>query len=208
MTPFEIYDKVLAFATTPTTIICNLHSACSPQKGKIYLCIQAGSETPVIDFDEIKVQADAARGLGSMSRKSVDALAVTPSSNFLCFIELKSWELLIKHHGTEENIRAQANKYSSDLPIKLSDSIQICKEITHDSNVFSGCNMLYILVSDISVADDGIMAFNSDLTALAGTSSNLKELCNKLTQGIMNNITSVETRYWECRNFDRELFSL
>ena len=106
------------------------------------------------------------------------------------------------YNGSEYNIRQQTTKYSSDLPIKLSDSIQICEEITNDPNTFSNCKIIYILVTDISVVDDGIMAFNSDLTALAGTSSNLKELCNTLSHDIMNSIKSVETRYWECRNFD------
>lgn len=201
MTPLDIYKQVLSFSNTPTTIICDLHSACSPRKKKTYLCTLARTKTPVIDFDEIKTCADAAKGLAS-PRKSVDALTVTPSGTFLCFVELKSWELLIMYNGSEYNIRQQATKYSSDLPIKLSDSIQICEEITNDPNTFSNCKIIYILVTDISVVDDGIMAFNSDLTALAGTSSNLKELCNTLSHDIMNSIKSVETRYWECRNFD------
>lgn len=206
MTPLEIYNKVLAFTVAPTTIICNLHSACSLQKGKTYLCIHPGSKTPVIDFDEVKTRADVERGLES--RKSVDALTVNPSETYLCFIELKSWELQINFNGSEKKIRQQAAKYSSDLPIKLSDSIQICEEITNNPGIFRDCKIIYILVTDISVADDGIMAFNSDLTALAGTSSNLKELCNTLSRGVMANITSVETRYWECRSFDRNLSTL
>lgn len=208
MTPLDIYNQVLAFSGAPsTTIICDLHSACSPQKNKIYLCTHAGSITPVIDFDEIKELADTARGLPA-PRKSVDALTLPPSRTFLCFIELKSWELLITYNGTEDTIRQQAVKYSSDLPKKLSDSMQICEEITSDSNTFSDCKIVYILVTDISVADDGIKAFNSDMMALAGTSSNLKDLCNSLSYGIMDRITIVETRYWECRSFDKNLSTL
>ncbi len=45
----------------------------------------------------------------------------------------------------------------------------------------------------------------TDLAALAGISSDLRELCNSLSQGVMDGITAVETRYWECRNFDKEL---
>lgn len=206
MNPLDIYNQVLAFAAIPTTIICNLHSACSPKKGKVYLCTKHGSKISVIDFDEVKTLADIKKE--QESRKSVDALTVNSSKTYLCFIELKSWELQINFNGTENKIRKQAAKYSSNLPIKLSDSIQICKEITNNPDTFSGCQIIYILVTDISVADDGIKAFNSDLTALAGTSSNLKDLCNTLSQGVMNNIISVETRYWECRNFDINLSSL
>ncbi len=206
MTPSEIYSKVFKYAGYVSTIICDLHSACSPHKKKQYLCTLAGSKTPVIDFDEVKTNADRTRGLES--RKSVDALAVTPSGNFLCFIELKSWELLISNKASEYRIRKQATKYSSDLPLKLSDSMCICKEITHDGDVFDDCKIIYILLTDISVEDDGIMAFNSDLTALAGISSDLRELCNTLSRGVMDCIDIVETRYWECRNLDRNLSML
>lgn len=203
MTPLDIYNQVNAFSGLPTTIICDLHSACSPQKKKSYLCIHAGSNIPVIDFDNVKTLADIARGVEL--RKSVDALTVSPSGTFLCFIELKSWELLITYSGSEKNVRKQVAKYSSDLPTKLSDSMQICEEITNNPETFDECKIIYILVTDISVVDDGITAFSSDLMALAGISSNLKDLCNSLSKGVMDGITSVETRYWECRSFDRNI---
>lgn len=206
MTPLDIYNQVYALSGLPTRIICDIHSACSPQKKKSYLCIHAGSKTPVIDFDEVKIRADIARGLES--RKSVDALIVSPSSAFLCFIELKSWELLITYKGSEKNVRKQVVKYSSDLPTKLSDSMEICEEITNNPDAFDSCKIIYILLTDISVVDDGISAFSSDLMALAGTSSNLKELCNSLSKGVMDGITAVETRYWECRSFDKSISNL
>jgi hypothetical protein len=206
MTSSEIYDKVSAFAGMPVTIICDLHSACSPAKRKSYLCLSAGSKTKVVDFDKVKTQADIAKGL--KARKSVDALTVSPSKRFLCFIELKSWELLLTYSGTEDSIRRQVAGYSSDLPLKLDYSIQICKEITGIPDTFSDCEILYILLTDISVADNGIMAFNSDLTALAGTSSKLKQLCNSLSQGVMSGISTVETRYWECRNLDSNMANI
>lgn len=203
MTPLDIYNQVYAFSGLPSTIICDLHSACSLKKKRLYLCAHAGSKTPVIDFDEVKIRADIAQGLES--RKSVDALTVSPSSAFLCFIELKSWELLITYNGSEKNVRNQVVKYSSDLPAKLSDSMEICEEITNNPDVFDRCKIIYILLTDISVVDDGLSAFSSDLMALAGISSNLKELCNSLSQGVMDGITTVETRYWECRSFDKNI---
>lgn len=118
MTPLEIYSKVYACIGNTKMIICDLHSACSPRKRRSYLCVRAGSKTPVINFDEVKTLADVAGGIPA--RKSVDALTVSPSGVYLCFVELKSWELLLLHNGSEENIRQQATKYSSDLPLKLS----------------------------------------------------------------------------------------
>lgn len=206
MTPIDIYNEVLTFSGIPTTKICDLHSACSPAKKKIYLCNHAGSNTSVINFDEVKTLADIKRGLDA--RKSVDALTVSPSKAYLCFVELKSWELLIAHNGTETNIRRQAIKYSADLPLKLSESMLICREITNNPTAFNDCKVLYILLTDIRVVDDGLQAFSSNMEVLSGISSDLRMLCNSLSHGIMNGITTVETRYWECRNFDREFSAL
>lgn len=206
MTSLEIYSELFTYSGKKSTIICDLHSACSPKKRRVYMCSPKGSHTPVVDFDEIKTLVDKAKGIPA--RKSVDAVAVSPLCGYLCFIELKSWDLLISKNGTEENIRKQADKYSSDLPQKLTDSIQICKEVTKDQNAFNDCAIIYVLLTDISVVNDGIMAFNSDLAALAGISSNLKKSCNSLSQGIMDSITNVETRYWECRNFDNQVATI
>jgi len=166
----------------------------------------AGSKYPVIDFDSVKTMADMRKS--ARSRKSVDAVALAPSQKTLCFVELKSWELLIKNEGTEDKVKKQAGKYTSDLPKKLSDSISICQEIVGDSGAFNGCRVLYVLVTDISVDDNGLDALNADLSALAGISSNLNILCNRLSRNIMSGIPTVETRYWECREFDGEMAKL
>ncbi|MBD5355702.1 MAG: hypothetical protein HDR88_01685 [Bacteroides sp.] len=63
-------------------------------------------------------------------------------------------------------------------------------------------------MTDISVENNGLDALNADLSALAGISSNLICLCNKLSRDIMNSIPNIETRYWECRNFDEEMTRL
>lgn len=203
MTPKEIYSSVLHFSGEPATIICELHSACSPKKRKTYLCARAGSNTPVIDFDRVKTLVDKAKRI--KARKSVDALTITPSTKYLCFVELKSWELLIVNNVDERAVREKATRYASDLPLKLSSSMRICEDITGDINTFHDCAILYILATDVMVEDDGIAAFNADLTALAGISSNLRELCNSLSKGIMANIDVVETRYWECRQLDNKM---
>ena len=203
MTPSEIYDKIRQYTGGCETIICDLHSACSPAKGKTYMCTSQGSRTHVIDFDTVKTEAD--KELNIESRKSVDALTKSPSNNYLCLVELKSWDLVLSYNGTEKSIRKQAKKYESDLPQKLTDSISICKQICKDNSTFDNCRIIFILLSDISVEEDGLSDINSNLTALAGSSSNLNMLCNQLSADIMNGIPNVETRYWECREFDRKL---
>lgn len=206
MKPAEVYRLVGSFLGEDTSAICALHSACSPLKGKKYQCGEVGSHYPVLDFDSVKIKADIEAR--KESRKSVDALALTPSDKILCFIELKSWELLINNKGDEKKVRKQAEKYSSDLPLKLSDSLEICREIVGDHGEGSVSQILYILITDISVVTNGLEAFDSDLSALAGISSNLNMLCNRLSTDIMQGIPNVETRYWECRDFDHEISKL
>lgn len=206
MTPSELYGKISKYLGTCDKKICDLHSACSPDKGKKYMCVTPASATLVIDFDKVKEKADRTKGIES--RKSVDAVKNTDSGNYFCFIELKSWQLLILHKGNEKKIEKQADKYASDLPVKFMHSMEICKEICGDENALDGCNLIYILVSDTSPEKDGLADINASLTALAGTSSNLNKLCDKLSSDIMKGIPNVETRYWKCREFDSEFASL
>ena len=206
MTPAELYQKIKVFNEGEDTIICNLHSACSPWKGKKYVCELPGSKKPVIDFDTVKTKADLQ--LGIVSRKSVDAITESATGNYVCFVELKSWELLLAHNGTEENVTNQAKKYESDLPRKLTDSIAICQQVTGDEKAFDKCPIIFILVTDISIETNPLESFQSNLTALAGSASNLKMLCNELSEKVMNNIPDIETRYWCCRDFDELISSL
>lgn len=209
MTPPDIFREVETFSVAnghPLTTLCDLHSACRPQKGRAYMCGMRGLSTPVIDFDEVKTAADRQAMLPA--RKSVDALALPPSHTSLCFVELKSWELHLQHHGTPEEITGQARKYESALPLKLTDSLAICRQITGDPATFDGCRVIFALVTEINVHTDGLMAFKTNMDALAGASSNLHKLCNKLSQGALSRISGIETRYWECRDFDRKIATL
>ena len=206
MTPSELYDKISEYLGTCDKIICDIHSACSPDKGKKYMCVTPASDTHVIDFDKVKEKADKEKGMES--RKSVDAVKDSSSGCYFCFIELKSWQLLISHNGNKDKIEKQAAKYASDLPIKFMHSMEICREICSDENALDGCKIIYILVSDTSPEKDGLADINASLTALAGTSSNLNILCDKLSSDIMKGIPNVETRYWKCREFDSDFASL
>lgn len=201
MTPKEIYDVISDYSEERKTIICNLHSACTPYKKKVYMCKHPGSSWPVINFDAVKEKLD--KSLSRESKKSVDALTISPNEKYLCFVELKSWNLLLSHNGTEHMIQKKAAKYKSDLPLKISDSFTICQEICEIESVVNTCKICYILVTDISVEHEPLASIQSNLTALAGTSSKL--LCNQLSQDIMNGITGFETHYWCCRDFDKNI---
>ncbi len=206
MTPSQIYDKLHAYAGSNDTLICKLHSACSPADGRRFLCGSAGSRTSVIDFDTVKTKADKERSIES--RKSVDAVARPMDDRCLCFVELKSWNLLLSERGTERGVRRHLKRYESDLPKKLSDSMDICHQILGGASTLNGCRIIYILATDISVVDDGLASLNSNLAALAGSASDLKKLCNRLSANVMEGISHVETRYWECREFDDKISEL
>lgn len=206
MRPSEIYLVIEHYSGRKPTTICRLHSACAPDKKRNFACGCEKSTYPVIDFDKVKDQHD--RYSGKAVRKSVDALAVTPSESYLCFIELKSWQMLLDNYGTEAKVKQQAKGYETSLPKKLTDSIEICKEITGDPESMTDCDILYALVTDISIEEDGFKTFVSDMTELMETPFNLSQLCNNLSRKIMQNIPDIQTRYWECRNFDTSISNL
>jgi hypothetical protein len=203
MKPAKLFRRLVAYAAEPCTVVCNIHSVCTPLKNRTYMCGSPRSGTPVIDFDSVKDRFDRMRSEGA--RKSVDAVALSPAGDCLCFVEMKSWELMLVKGASEGDIRRKADKYESDLPRKLTDSLAICRQIAGDAKAFDGCRIIYILLSDIDVEQNALGAFCSDLAALSGTASNLKQLCNTLSTEIMERIDDVETHYWECRRFDELL---
>ena len=206
MRPSDIYLVIEDYSGRKPTTICRLHSACAPDKNRHFACGCEKSTYPVIDFDNVKYMHDKLPG--KAVRKSVDALAVTPSESYLCFIELKSWQMLLDNYGTEAKIKHQAKGYETSLPKKLTDNIEICKEITGDPESMTDCDILYALVTDISIEEDGFKTFVSDMTELMETSFNLSQLCNSLSREIMENIPDIQTHYWECRNFDASISNL
>lgn len=201
MTPLEIYNSINNYINKDN-VICNLHSAC---KNNNYLCGQILSNKNVLDFDAISHKWCKEKSIPAF--KSVDAVTNSVSNNYFCFIELKSWKLFLKYNQNESDIYKQAKKYESDLPNKLQKSIELCKKITNEDSTFKDCSILFILLTDIS-AEDGISSIDNNLTDLAGTASNLKKLCNQQSQDILNNISNIETRYWECKDFDTKLSKL
>lgn len=201
----NIFKNILSFANGKTTSICDIHSACSPIKGKFYNCGNQVSRTPVINMDAVKEDFYKSQDKKIEMPKSVDAL--TNSSDALCFVELKSWDLVLQYNGTADAIKQQCTKYQSDLPMKLAHTLEMCKQLLSDPNLFDGIRVIFVLVTDIDVSI-GIEAIYEDLSALAGISSDLRSLCNRLTGNILSGVTDFQTLYCECRNFDSEIAQL
>ncbi len=213
MNPSEIYATIKKrHPDVEETSLCNLHSACSPRSGKSYMCRIAGSRHPALDFDKVKDEFVKCAGLPSCS--SVDALAVTPSGHSLCFAELKSWEMVNIYNRDEEKksriIQKQASKYKSDIPKKLVDSITICEQTIEGS--LQGIDLHLILVTDINTSVNSSATLANNLNMLAGTAvkkiDDWRELCNTLSQNILNGITGITTHYWHCTEFDSKIATL
>jgi hypothetical protein len=202
MTPLNIYDSIKNYIGKEN-IICDLNSACINHN---YLCGQISSNKKVVNFDIVKCKWCKKNKIPAI--KSVDAITTSYSNKHFCFIELKSWKKFLEYNDNESKINNKAKKYESDLPKKLTNSIEICKQINTNNHLFDNCKIIYILVTDISVNDDGISNIYLNRTALAGTSSDLKKLCNQLSKNILNNIPNIETHYWHCKDFDTKLSKL
>ena len=196
MTPDSLYDLLVAKCPVKETIVCDIHSACRRQ----YQCACC-SKHLVLDFDAIKTDFDR---LFHKKHKSVDAVTLSGSQNKFCFIELKSWNLLLTYNSNKEQtaIHKQARKYESSLPDKLYDSMDICKELSSDPDLFGSVSAVYILVTDIDVCHQPLESLVSNLNVLAGTSSDWIALCNTLSRGIMSNIKRVSTYYEHCEKLD------
>ncbi|MDE7402187.1 MAG: hypothetical protein K2M87_02105 [Muribaculaceae bacterium] len=206
MTPLEVYNKLLDAGATED-YICNLHSACSPAKEKPYLCGSLRSSVHVIDFDAFEWKiADAE---GRSHEPSVDAVALPEDKECLLFVELKSWEMVLRYHGTEEQISNQAEKYKDAFPRKLLHSMQLCREICESPDALNDCRKGFVFMTDIPTASMGIEGFFSDMETLAATATpaenRLKDLCRDLGKEALAAVTGINTYYWECRDFDRQL---
>lgn len=213
MTPNEVYNAVRqCYPDAEETSLCNLHSACSPRCKKVYMCGTGISTYPNLDFDKVKEDYVKSEGLPSCS--SVDALAPSPSDRALCFTELKSWEMVYRYSATDRKcinmINRKASEYKSDIPKKLTDSIEICKKAAGGN--LQGINLHLILVTDIDTTVGSEKALANNLNLLAGTAvkqtSDWRDLCNTLSKGILNGITGITTHYWRCTDFDTKIATL
>jgi len=206
ITPHEIIEHLKAYSPDSRVIVCDINSACNLKRSGNYLCGKPNSSCDVLDFDKIKEKYQ--KELKKEYSKSVDAVCATPQNTRLCFIEMKSWEMFLKWQKevNEKAIKEKSEKYGDDLPEKLRSSISLCNQIMGSYNTLGDCEISYIFLTDIST--DGIKSINENLAMLTGTSSNLKELCNKYSQSVMDGIKGVDTHYWCCKDFDHRIATL
>ena len=203
-TPAELYAKLISDFDLPEHILCDLHKPCNKSNGHRCRSVMA---YPIIDFDEVKTKDQ--RGKSGNPKSSVDGF--TYKNQLYCFAELKGWADFLAFHTNpdtmQEEIEAQADKY--DLNKKLMDSLSICREVAENADIFKDASIVFILVTDIDVDEDGTMEFFSDLMELAETSSDWKVVCNRELKDRLSSLPSnISTYYIKCQKFDEVISKL
>ena len=203
-TPAELYAKLISDFDLPEHILCDLHKPCNKSNGHRCRSVMA---YPIIDFDEVKTKYQ--RGKSGNPKSSVDGF--TYKNQLYCFAELKGWADFLAFHTNpdtmQEEIEAQADKY--DLNKKLMDSLSICREVAENADIFKDASIVFILVTDIDVDEDGTMEFFSDLMELAETSSDWKVVCNRELKDRLSSLPSnISTYYIKCQKFDEVISML
>ena len=203
-TPAELYAKLISDFDLPEHILCDLHKPCNKSNGHRCRSVMA---YPIIDFDEVKTKYQ--RGKSGNPKSSVDGF--TYKNQLYCFAELKGWADFLAFHTNpdtmQEEIEAQADKY--DLNKKLMDSLSICRDVAENADIFKDASIVFILVTDIDVDEDGTMEFFSDLMELAETSSDWKVVCNRELKDRLSSLPSnISTYYIKCQKFDEVISKL
>lgn len=196
MTPAEMLALLDAPAHTST--VCGIEKSCSPTPRR-----SIGSTYPVIDFDTIKDEFYKARK--QRSKSSVDALATNPSGDKLLLVEIKSWQLAIKHPVTNEFIDPEAiapiaTKYIKKLAKKVRESYEIFIEVAGDPNVMDSLPTAVIFVSDLPTDPVAMLAGN--LNRLAAFPTDYTRRCNDLTRLELDKLPDMKTYYTACHEFD------
>ena len=194
----ELYDRIKAIYPDTQTSICEIDKICLKEKR----CTHP-SQHNVIDFDKIQHLYDKA--LRRQSTPSVDAVTYHKSNGKFCFIELKGWEKFLYGGYQQDGIsleKIQQTVTKHNLKGKLENTIQTCKAIIKDENLFEKIPFCYILITDINIISNPLQVLASNLMSLSESSSNWNDICNALMQDKLNDIKDVEKYYIHCQDLD------
>ncbi len=202
-TPKELFDKIKAVYPFPTNI-CSLHKLCTDKP----MC-EIGSKKEVLDFDKIKISEDS-KGHLKEYRKSVDAITYTDKGTFFCFAEIKGWKEFLKRNknASAQNVQTQIDRYS--LKEKMTDSIQICRDIAGE-NIFDDTPICFLIITDIEIESNPLDLLAENLNFLSETATTW--LCNDLLKAKVETLTSEEIKeinkkYISCWDFDKTMNSI
>lgn len=189
----DIYRDLINTGLATPTQLCSLHKPCIKTKG-----CKVQQNYPVLDFDGVKHLWRKQRKQAETS--SVDAL--TYKAQELYFVEIKGWkQFLIYQQISEASIRQQVDTY--DLQGKLLDSVALCEEIIGETEILKSIPSVYVLVTDISINEQGLESITANLNLLGSTSTNWETVCNRYLGKKLGTVKQIKTLYVTCAEFDK-----
>lgn len=194
MTPIELLDYMVEKLGLKQMSICDLHTSCiNPQNSTC----RSGNYC-LVNFDNVKTIYCSKQHMASC--KSVDGLGC--SNGTLCFVEIKGWKKFIAYNpnANESHVRRQVESY--DFANKFRDSVEICRYFAQDDGFLENNNVVYVIVTDISVKTNPLLALQENLNVLSCTSSTMDNICNKYMIPKIKGIQDVKTYYKQCSEFD------
>lgn len=161
MTPQELYHSIcLRYQECEVDSICQTEKTCK-RNG---FCNDK-QHHGVIDFDKVKDTYYDHLGVDKKPA-SVDAVCVGDQHEHFCFVELKGWKSYMAHRSQQKkNVEETAADYN--LVGKLRDSQRLCMELTSNPDLFANMPIVFLLVTDIDVNENGLEWFADRLTDLA-----------------------------------------
>lgn len=193
----ETYKLVQEFALLTDHTFCYLHKCAEP------ITCAFHQHHDMLNFDDVKTCYCEKRGIKSC--KSVDALSYN-DKGILFLIEIKGWELYEKHYNpkTEQEVKAKVKKYK--LVTKLSDSLEICKDVLSETWTEVVLPIVYFVVSDVK--RKAVEELAAALSVLAETSSDFSEVYGKEIDAQLSGIHDIDCGYVaDCRQIDKEINS-
>lgn len=200
----HLFEQIRGYASLTNTSICMLHNAESktPCPKSKYFC---GKESikPAVNFDAVK-DVFCNRNKIKVVWPSVDAILY--KNNIFLFVEIKSWQNFDRHQvkvgDSPEDIQDKADQQAKkfNLKLKIDSSIEICKNISKDPELFSKMPTVYVLVTDVDAVLDPLVRFRARLGILSYNAMNIPSYANASFNAIK--ASGMNVRYVNCRNFD------
>lgn len=206
----HLFELIREYASLSNTSICMLHNAepKTPCPQSKFFC---GKESIIsaVNFDAVK-DVFCNRNKLKTLLPSVDA--VLYKKELFIFVEIKGWQNFDRYYvevedsPSEIQIKADKQAKKFNLKLKIDSSIEICKNISKDPDIFTGMPMVYVLVTDVDTVLDPLVRFRARLGILSYNAINIPFYTSASNKAIK--ATGMNIRYQNCRNFDKFFDSL
>ncbi len=206
----QLFELLRQYVAQPTTTICMLHFAekKTPCPKSNYFCGKE-SEKMVVNFDTVKNMYCLQEKIGD-PWPSVDAV-LNKDKTFL-FVEIKGWQNFERfqlkdiENEDEKKLRVEEQVKKYNLKQKIEKSMDICRNLSHDPQVFDSMPIIYVLVTDVDTILDPLVRLRAQLGILSYKAVNIPLYTNAVVNEL--NGMGMIIRYKTCRKFDEFYDSL